>query len=178
MLKKIIFTTLFISCFVFVYSKESLFDFSEENPFGLSSEKLEVIKKLYETEGLTNGWFKACIQDFVKYAKEYDKAKLKSEETIVQIKNNSIKILMFTVLSELVIPSFDNGALNEYIEAEGFNKILDDLSNETTNYIYGIGQEIMGNLGMSGGEVNHERLNQYVDIIVDSIKEYLKANRK
>ena len=176
MLKKIILITIFFLCFIFIYSENNLFD--SDNPFGLDGAKIETIKKLYETEGLVSDWFKGCMQDFVKYAKAYDKEKIKSKETMIQLENTTIKILMFALLSTLVIPSFNDKELTEYAETSGLTKELDGLSEETTGYLDKLGSEAMSNLGIGVGEVNSEMLNQYIDITINSINEYLNSKNK
>ena len=178
MLKKSFLLCFFLLCFAFVYCEEASSKIEEVDEFGLSVEKKAVIEKLYEREGLLNDWFKGCMRDFVKYAKEYDSEKVKTDETIAKIKNNTVKMVMFAVLSALVIPSFQDSELSEYAENEGFTKTLDSLSKETTNYIDGIGEEIISNLGLASGEVNREMLDKYVDITINSIKEYLEAKEK
>ena len=167
MLQKIIFAIFF------AYSQESLFDPTEENPFNLNSESTKIIMNLYESEGLLNGWLKGCMQDFVRYAKEYDDEKFRTAETTLQLRNNSIKLATFTVLCKLVIPSFDDNLLNEYAETAHLNKVIDSLSKKTTDYINGIIDEIISNLGLTGWEVNSEVLNQYIDLTISSIEEYL-----
>ena len=128
---------------------------------------------LYESEGLLNGWLKGCMQDFVRYAKEYDDEKFRTAETTLQLRNNSIKLATFTVLCKLVISSFDDNLLNEYAETAHLNKVIDSLSKKTTDYINGIIDEIISNLGLTGWEVNSEVLNQYIDLTISSIEEYL-----
>lgn len=177
MLKKIILASvLFFSCFVFIYAKDVSPNL--ENPFGLDDAKIATIKKLYETEGLVNGWFKDLMQDFVKYAKKYDKEKVKSEETKANIKNTTIKMLVFSVFSSLVVSSFNDQELSAYAENSGLIKALDSLSEETTNYLDKLGNEVMGNLGLSGGEIDKKILNQYVDITINSINEHLNSKVK
>ncbi|MGP1415620.1 MAG: hypothetical protein ACTTJ6_06820 [Treponema sp.] len=175
MLKKIIFGACFILCFTLMYSEDSLFDYDKKL---LDSEKTEIIMKLYESEGLLNGWFKACVQDFVKFAKEYDNEKLRNEKIVTQLQDRMVKMVIFAVLCSFVIPSFDDYELSRYVEVSGLDKELSSLSKETTSYIDRFGDEIMKNIGIGGEKINAEILNQYIDITITSIKEYLDKKVK
>ena len=180
MRKVLLIAVLVLSCFA-VHSQESLFESNEENLFNLfnlDDEKVEVIKKLYESEGLLNGWFKGCMQDFVKCAKEYDKAKVKNEKMKAKLEDYSVKVLMFAVLCTLIFPSFDDSELSQYTEAFGLNEALDNLSGETTSYLDRLGNQIMDSVGLAGNPPNKKLVSQYVNITVDSIREYLNSKKK
>ena len=181
MRKVLLIAVLVLSCFA-VHSQESLFESDEENLFNLfnlDDEKVEVIKKLYESEGLLNGWFKGCMQDLAKCAKEYDKAKVKNEKMKAKLEDYSVKTLMFTVLCSLIFPSFfDDSELSQYTETLGLNEALDNLSGETTDYLDRLGERILDSVGLAGNPPNKKLVSQYVNITVDSIREYLNSKKK
>lgn len=180
MRKVLLIAVLLLSCFA-VHSQESLFESNEENLFNLfnlDDEKVEVIKKLYESEGILNGWFKGCVQDLVKCAKEYDKAKVKNEKMKAELEDYSVKIVMFAVFCTLIFPSFDDSELTQYTEAFGLNEVLDNLSGETTSYLDRLGERILDSVGLEGNPPNKKLVSQYVNITVDSIREYLNGKKK
>ena len=182
MRKVLLIAVLVLSCFA-VHSYESLLESNEENLFNLfnlDDEKVEVIKKLYESEGILNGWFKGCMQDFAKCAKEYDKAKVKNEKMKAELEDYSVKIVMFAVFCTLIFPSFDDSELTQYTEAFGLNEALDNLylSGETTSYLDELGERILDSVGLAGNPPNKKLVSQYVNITVDSIREYLNSKKK
>lgn len=180
MRKVLLIAVLLLSCFA-VHSQESLFESNEENLFNLfnlDDEKVEVIKKLYESEGILNGWFKGCMQDFAKCAKEYDKAKVKNEKMKAELEDYSVKIVMFAVFCTLIFPSFDDSELVQYTEVFGLNEVLDNLSGETTSYLDRLGERILDSVGLEGNPPNKKLVSQYVNITVDSIREYLNGKKK
>ena len=177
MRKVLLIAVLFLSCFA-VHSQESLFESNEENLFNLfnlDDEKVEVIKKLYESEGILNGWFKGCMQDLVKCAKEYDKAKVKNEKMKAKLEDYSVKVLMFAVFCTLIFPSFDDSELTQYTE-EALDNLY--LSGETTSYLDELGERILDSVGLAGNPPNKKLVSQYVNITVDSIREYLNGKKK